>query len=343
MKNVHYHRILLFLFCIITIQPAKSQQQISENLPWQYTPPAYTDTSGFFEIQTTVSRNNVQLPAVLSIPQGKGPFPVIILVHDLGPNDKDATTGKNKPFKDLAFGLASQGIAVLRYDKRSQNGKQVSINEEVIDDAIVAYNLVKDYRENNIKFSDIYILGHSLGASLSPKIMNSIDNKASGLIMIASPYRYMDEVLFDQANLLKKQAEKDSTDTKHIDEFQEKVKNLTNLRQNKKSYSPEVLPYNLSTEYWNELNKIQPVDELKNVKKPLLIMHGGMDFQVSQKEFNFFKTYLSSRKTAQFKLYPELNHLMIKSSGIASLKEYETEGHVDAAVINDIAAWIRKK
>ena len=60
------------------------------------------------------------LPATLTMPAGTGPLPAVVLVHGSGPDDRDETVGANKPFKDLAAGLASRGIAVLRYDKRTK-------------------------------------------------------------------------------------------------------------------------------------------------------------------------------------------------------------------------------
>lgn len=350
MKNVNHHLISVLLLLVILINTTLVNTIFAQSNNLQYNPPKYADTSAFFEKNITITHDEINLPAIITIPKGKGPFPAIILVHGSGPNDKDETIGRNKPFKDLAWGLASKGIAVLRYDKRTfvfpgknnNTNSCFTIDEEVIEDALAAFNTLKDFKEENIKISDVYFLGHSLGGCLSPKIMNSINNKASGIIMMASPYRFMDEVLYDQVNSMIKQAEKDSTDIKPLEELYTKVLNLKNMRLNKQVFPAADLPFNLCSNYWEGLNNTEPVDELKNVNKPILFMQGGKDFEVSPNEFQMYKTYLSSRKSATFKLYPELNHLMIKGSGSASPKEYETEGHVENEVINDIAGWINK-
>ena len=61
-----------------------------------------------------------ELPGTLILPDGEGPFPVVVFVHGSGPSDRDETINGNKPFKDLAEGLAEKGIASYRYDKRSE-------------------------------------------------------------------------------------------------------------------------------------------------------------------------------------------------------------------------------
>ena len=61
----------------------------------------------------------MELQGKLTLPMGDGPFPAVILVHGSGSTDMDETVGSNKPFRDLAYGLAERGIAVLRYDKSS--------------------------------------------------------------------------------------------------------------------------------------------------------------------------------------------------------------------------------
>src|SRR5213596_1729423 len=106
---------------------------------------------------------------------GDGPFAAVLLVHGTGPNDRDETIGPNKPFRDLAGGLASRGIAVLRYDKRTKaysaeyaKKGSISIREEVIDDALAAIAFLRS--QPRIDKERIFVIGHSLGAILVPEI-----------------------------------------------------------------------------------------------------------------------------------------------------------------------------
>ena len=109
----------------------------------KYQPPSYADPNSFQEHEVIVGAGEWQLSGTLTVPNGPGPFPAIVLVHGSGPNDRDEAVGPDKPFKDLAWGLASRGIAVLRYDKRTKVYadkmaalQTFTVKEETIDDAL---------------------------------------------------------------------------------------------------------------------------------------------------------------------------------------------------------------
>ncbi|HXJ95195.1 MAG TPA: DUF3887 domain-containing protein [Terriglobia bacterium] len=80
--------------------------------PW--TPPEYARPELFEEQPVTVGADPLKLSGSLTLPKGEGPFAAVVLVQGSGPHDQDETVGPNKPFKDLAWGLATKGIAVLR-------------------------------------------------------------------------------------------------------------------------------------------------------------------------------------------------------------------------------------
>ncbi len=139
---------------------------------------------------------------MLTLPNTKTAAPAVVLVHGSGPEDADETIGANKPFADLAYGLASQNIAVLRYVKRtkqygadSKSDAPFTVKDEVTDDVIAAVSLLSKMPEINKK--QIYILGHSLGGMLAPRIAAE-DPQIAGIIILAGNARPLEKLVVEQ-------------------------------------------------------------------------------------------------------------------------------------------------
>jgi hypothetical protein len=160
----------------------------------KYKPPAYADFSKFTEEEVSVGKGLLSLPGTLALPKGDGPFPAVVLVHGSGPNDRDETIGPNKLFRDLAHGLASRGIAVLRYEKRTKHHpimmalavNRITVKEETVDDAVAACDVLASHEK--IDPTRILVLGHSLGGMLIPRIGKAKDGIA-GFISLAGSTR----------------------------------------------------------------------------------------------------------------------------------------------------------
>jgi len=167
-----------------------------------YEPPAYVNQDLFQEQEVQIGMGEWVLPGILSVPVGEGPFAAVLLVHGSGPNDRDETIGPNKPFRDLAWGLASQGIVVLRYDKRTKVYPEkmrdlvstLTVKEEVIDDALDAVSLLRGIAE--VSTQRIVVLGHSLGGYLLPRI--AADTGIAGLIVLAGLCRPLEDTILNQ-------------------------------------------------------------------------------------------------------------------------------------------------
>src|SRR5450759_2325943 len=171
-----------------------------------WTAPSYGTSGAFRERGVKVVSGPLSLPGTLAMPVGDGPFPGVVLVHGSGPQDRDETIGGLRPFQDLAQGLASRGIAVLRYAKRTKvYGKEmaaagdVTVKDEVLDDALAALRLLRE--KPGVDRRRLFVSGHSLGALLAPRIA-VLDGALAGLVLLASPSRPMSEVVRDQAQWL---------------------------------------------------------------------------------------------------------------------------------------------
>ncbi len=146
------------------------------------------------------------LPATLTMPVGSGPVPAVVLVHGSGPGDRDATVGQIKQFKDLALGLASRGIAVLRYDKRTRVHANLmrdlaglTVKDETIDDAIAAVQVLRS--TSGVDPNRIVVLGHSLGGMLVPRIA-AAGPPVAGFVVMAGAARPIQQAVVEQARYL---------------------------------------------------------------------------------------------------------------------------------------------
>ena len=303
-----------------------------QQAPVSATPrPPYSNPAAFTETVVSIGQDPWKLPGTLSLPKGKGPFPAVVLVHGSGPNDRDETVGPVKVFRDLAEGLASKGIAVLRYDKRTrvypQSARELNftMNQETVDDALSAAAFLRTRSE--IDPAHVYVLGHSQGGYMMPRILKR-DPKLAGGIVIAGNVRPIEELIVEQATYI-------ASLQGSIPEAQQRE-----LEQLKKD--PAQL-LRLPPSYMDDLKGYNPAAEAAKLTAPMLILQGERDYQVSMKDFNLWRNALGGRANVQFQSYPKLNHLFLAGEGKSTPAEYSHGGNVDAAVVTDITNWIVRK
>jgi dienelactone hydrolase len=311
-----------------------------------YQAPSYADSTLFIERLVTVGESPFILHGRLSVPKGDGPFPCVVLVHGSGPHDKDESIGPNKTFKDLAWGLASRGIAVLRYEKRTleHNARlfaskdTLTVFTEVIDDACGAIEVARGAR--NIDPSRVFLLGHSLGATLVPRIA-AISKHLAGSILLAGAARPLEDVILDQMEyLLTLGATTDST-TALVERVRRQVEMVKSLALTPTTTTSS-LPLSLNASYWLDLRAHNPAREAATLAIPLLLLHGGRDYQVTNADVTLWKSALKSKKNARVIVYPDLNHLFVIGKKKATPEEYDMPGHVAKKVVEEIAAWVKR-
>lgn len=277
------------------------------------------------EKNVEISTDTFRLPGTLTLPKGASRLPVLILVHGSGPNDRDETMGSNKPFRDIAWGLAGQGIAVLRYDKRTKvygkaaypPGVEATFDNEVIDDVISAVRLVKSMPE--IDSTRVYVLGHSLGGMLVPRIAQRVgEGRLAGIISLAGPVRKMEQLLTEQITY---------------------ISSLSGTQSDVKAAVEQVMN-SLPESYRKMEIAYQPVETARMLKLPFLVLQGERDYQVTMQDFGMWRFGLYRNPNVLFKSYPKLNHALQEGSGKSTPFEYMHFSPVPEYVIKDIADFI---
>ena len=288
------------------------------------------------------------LNGMLTLPDNlEKKVPAVVLVHGSGASNMDEKVMRLRPFKDIAEGLAEEGIAAVRYDKRTfaharkMLKVQPTVKEETIDDAIKAAELLR--QDPRIDTDRIFIIGHSMGAMLAPRI-DAECNYFKGLILMAGTPNRLEDIVVRQ---LKQASQSGGFLMRKIVELESRIyvkrfDNLYNLSE--REARKKKFAYGLSLYYFQEMGRKTAADYLLETDKPVLIMQGGKDFQVlPEEDFEGFKEILKGKNNVSYKLYEDLNHVFVKglyNDITKASKEYSVQQHVDIPVIKDIAEFI---
>ena len=290
--------------------------------------PDYVDDARFVEEAASVG----PLPGAFTRPKGVRRPPVCLLVHGSGPADRDETVGRNKPFRDLAQGLATRGVASLRYDKRTfalpaafAALASPTVKEEVLDDVATALQTLA-LRDD---VGPLVVVGHSLGALLAPRIVEE-NRQAAAAVMIAAPARPLVDVTLAQLEYLNR--------LKPSGQLDDVRAQAARVRAAQPGDTGE--PFlGAPLSWWANLNRYDPVAAARRIETPLLILHGGRDYQVTDADYEGWRAGLEDRANVRLRRFPQLNHLMIAGQGQSEPAEYQLAGHVDVAVIESVAEF----
>ncbi len=285
------------------------------------------------------------LPGTLTLPKGEGPFPAAVLVHGSGPNDRDETVMDQKPFRDLAEGLAEKGIAVYRYDKRTlvygakmAADRGITLMDETVDDAAAAVQLLAS--QEKIDPDRIFVIGHSLGANAVPAIDRALQDlpvRACGYVLMAASPRPLQDLMREQYGFLfslmpdpspAQLAEKDRLFAE-LDRLQD-LSALTEEDLVAGAYAP----------YWQWLASYDMAREAASITVPCLALQGEEDYQVTMEDFALLKKALADRGSWQFRSFPGLTHCFTPGLKAEGAAVYARQEKVDPQVISDIAFFL---
>lgn len=307
--------------------------------------PDYVQPQRFAEREVVLSSAGLELPATLALPNGEGPHPAVVLVHGSGAHDRDSRIGQKTPLRDLAQGLASHGIASLRYDKRSFVAAEsfadqaFTVKEEVIDDAVAAIALLRSMA--GIDADRVYVAGHSLGAMLAPRIAAEAP-EARGMILLAAPGRALpDIIVFQMRYLAELDGEVSAEEQGQLDAVAALYRRISALTA---ADADDLTPLlGAPAAYWLDLAAYDPIASTQALAKPTLLLQGDGDYQVTVAEdYRRWTDTLGARDWFHAVRFSGIGHLYTAAGKPPSPKDYALPGSVDVRVIEAIVDWIGK-
>lgn len=291
----------------------------------------YVDTTKFADEPMQFGSEPFVLEGTLSLPVGAGPFPGIVLVQGSGPHDRDESIGANRPFKDLAEGLASRGVAVLRYDKRTKTHADKladdvpTLDDEVVVDAVAATEALRDHP--SVADGRIFVLGHSLGALLAPEIAERA-KKVAGVVLLAPPGRKPWDMVIAQLRYV-------GAPAPSIAEAEQTAEAL-------RRGDPDAPPFlGVPASYWRDWASRDGVERARRLKQPVLVLRGARDYQVTEEDLAHWQKGLAGVKGAEIETVQGVNHLFMTGAGQPGPAEYGIPGHVDVGVVERIARFVQ--
>ena len=307
--------------------------------------PAASATAGVRQIPVAIG--SPPLKGTLTLPAGKGPFPAVVLVSGSGPGDQDETAGPNKPFLDLALGLATRGIASVRYDKRTRDYPQsidprtFTMTQEYVPDALAAISLLE--RRPDVDPHLVFVLGHSQGGTYAPLIAKQAPGVA-GVILLAAGAEPLGAAMLRQVRYL---ATLPGTTGLQAQAQLPEVERLAALIDDPVALGKvdpgTVLLGGTGPAYFLSGLRYDEVATARSIPQPLLILQGERDYQVTvADDLNVWLQGLMGRRGVTVVRFPKADHLFLDGTGAPTPLEYQKAAHVDPHVAGTIASWIAK-
>ena len=302
-------------------------------------------SDNWHEIALSVGQSKYPLEAALTLPNNVEKAPVVILVSGSGANDLNETIGaaENAPLKDIAHGLADQGIASLRFDKHTYDYGAVGFPENVTiyDEYLYDVNaIIKQVSQrDDVDVNRIYVLGHSQGGMLVPMIANE-NPEVKSIISMAGTLRDLEDITYDQSVMMINQMNLSDADKEAaIAILTQQLQEIKNIQEG------DTATYlGQPASYWYSMNSVDRAAMAKALEIPMLILQGADDFQVyADVDYVLWQETLADKDNVTYHLYDGLNHTFMESDSqkdVIDTTVYDAPANVDQRVIDDIASWI---
>ncbi|RDI54336.1 alpha/beta hydrolase family protein [Nocardia mexicana] len=317
------------------------EQPITGSEAWR--PPGYVDPDSFDERDVTLDGGPFAVPGTVTVPRTPGPHPAVVLLAGGGPFNRDETAGPNKTLKDIAWGLAARGIVVLRFDKATFVDQGVfgrpdfTPTDEYVPHAVAAVELLQ--RHEKVDTARVFVVGHSMGGKFAPRVAATAPSVA-GLVVMAGDTQPMHVACVRVMRYLVSLDPENEEAARLLATFTEQAK-VVDSPELSVTTPPSELPFGASGAYWLDLRAYDPVATAVQVAKPMFIVQGGRDYQITvADDLIGWQRGLADRPDVTIRIYDALNHMLCPGTGPSTPADYEAVGHVDPELVTDVANWI---
>lgn len=308
----------------------------------------------------------VVLAGTLTTPDGKGPFPAVVLISGSGPQDRDETIFGHKPFAVLADYLTRRGIAVLRYDDRgfakSKGDFAVATSADFATDANAAVRFLLG--RPDVDHAAVGFVGHSEGGMVGP--IAAVDNdRVAFVVMLAGPGTRTDHLLMSQRRLMglsqgQTNEQLDRAEPvlnelmRAVASAPDSARAAANIREllvpdamaklGGTSAQRDVIVSQFSSAWMRYFLNYQPSTILSRLRVPVLAVNGTLDQQVPAAEnLAAIRVALAKNRAATVRELPGLNHFF-QTARTGALGEYDGIAETFAPSAMDVVGdWILQR
>jgi len=319
-------------------------------------------------VQREVHFNNLvghnQLAGTLSVPNGEGPFPAVLLISGTGQNTRDEDVWGHKVFLILADALNRKAVAVLRYDKRGVGGSSgdydAATTADFTSDAEAAVVWLKT--QPRIDANRIGVLGHSEGGIIAPAVA-ATDKTVAFVVMIAGPCVRGDRLFVLQSAMTAKAygapddyiARRKVFDEKLFSAIASAPSESVALERAKTFVAQgvadklvdqneaETLPEEDARPWERYFLAYDPAPILARLTVPVLALNGSLDVQVPAKEnLAAAREALKNNAKATVMELPGMNHLLQDAKTGAPSEYNDIEETMSPAALKIITDWLTR-
>jgi len=308
-------------------------------------------------IENTISFSSgeAQLAGTICLPSEGSVSPCVLMIHGSGPLDRDENTPHLKidAFNAIAHHLAEKGFASLRYDKRGCGKSGGSFDSagfyDLVQDGMSAYRYLTTH--DRIDKDRIFLLGHSEGSMIAPKIYLSYPAIA-GLILLGVQVKPLEDGLRYQARLITDDVRKGKGFARLLNRIfwrmlrYDPVKAQQAIFEKARTTDKDTFRYKgqkLNAKWLRDHIEYDPKFTMRNVSCPVLSITGDKDIQVDPQDAVLVAEL--AKGPVEYHIVSNLTHVLRTDDEPPSIFNYKKllKQGIDPRVLDFISNWLQKQ